>query len=205
MSSFLSGIGRAIRAPGFGDRLQAALAAAQGDTSAIPRLRALQQQQAELQRQNDARDTQVIGAKNLGFSNDEIGAMSPQDLSWAARQRAAVRMFDPGGGAAGGDDTDAGPPPAVEAAPAALAPDGPIDLGEFRGVSGPKFVNDAVERNIPYKRALALFGQGAPPGFGVAAGGATATLPRANTPGHVAALPKDTPFIAPDGSIRKKI
>src|ERR1700716_1392852 len=106
--SFLSGIGRAIRAPGFGDRLQAALAAAQGDTNAIQRLRALQLQQAGLQRQNDARDAQVIGAKNLGFSNDEIGAMSSQDLSWAARQRAAVRMIDTGGGSAGGDENGAG-------------------------------------------------------------------------------------------------
>jgi hypothetical protein len=62
-----------------------------------------------------------------------------------------------------------------------------------------------VERLIPYKRALALFGQGAPLGLGAATGGATPTLPRAGTPGHAAALPKGSPFIAPDGSIRRKI
>src|SRR3954469_10882278 len=95
MSKFLSNIGAALRAPGLGDRIQAALAAAGGDTNAIMRLRALQMQQAELQRQNDARDAQVIGAKNLGFSNDEIGAMGPQDLSQAARQRMALGSPQP--------------------------------------------------------------------------------------------------------------
>jgi len=128
MSSFLSGIGRAIRAPGFGDRLQAALAAAQGDTNAIMRLRALQQQQAELQRQNDARDAQVIGAKNMGFGNDEIGAMSPQDLSQAARQLAALRAFGSGAGAAGGGGDDAlSPNPAGQPGP--LSGPGPFTQG----------------------------------------------------------------------------
>jgi len=87
MSKFLANIGAALRTPGLGDRLQAALAAAGGDTAALARLRALQLQRAEFQRQNDARDAQVIGAKNMGFSNDEIGAMGMQDLSLAARQR----------------------------------------------------------------------------------------------------------------------
>src|SRR4051812_33880122 len=122
---FLSGIGRAVRAPGFGDRLQAALAAAGGDTSAIPRLRALQLQQAQYQRQDDARDAQVIGAKNLGFGNDEIGALSPQDLSWAARQRVAGRTFDPGGDPAGGEGDGAGTYPVDDApqpAPVGAAP-----------------------------------------------------------------------------------
>jgi hypothetical protein len=155
MPSFLSKIGKALRAPGFADRLQAALAAAGGDTSAIPRLRALQMQRAEVQRQNDARDAQVIGAKNLGFGNDEIGAMSPQDLSWAARQRIAAQMFDPAAGPA--------------AAPGA-------------------------------------FGHGLAPGAGIGAmGDALANLPRARTPDHADALPNGTPFIAPDGSIRRKI
>src|SRR3954470_4548503 len=107
MSKFLSNIGAALRAPGLADRLQAALAAAGGDTNAIMRLRALQQQQAEYQRRNDARDAQVIGAKNLGFGNDEIGAMSPQDLSAAARQLAALRAFGSGAGAGGGGGDDA--------------------------------------------------------------------------------------------------
>jgi hypothetical protein len=84
-------------------------------------------------------------------------------------------------------------------------PDGPELPGKMPGVLDPKMTNDLVERRFPHKRALALFGQGAPPGFGVAAGGATATLPRAGTPGHAAALPKGTPFLAPDGSIRRKI
>jgi hypothetical protein len=120
----------------------------------MQRLRALQLQQAELQRQNEARDTQVIGAKNMGFSNDQIAAMSPQDLSWAARQRAALGMFGPGGDAA---------------------------------------------------HEPAAVGQGLAPGFGEAEGDALASLPRASTPGHAAALVKGTPFIAPDGSIRRKI
>jgi muramidase (phage lysozyme) len=106
MSKFLANIGAGLRAPGFGDRLQAALAAAGGDTAAIQRLRALQLQQAQLQRQDNARDAQVIGAKNMGFGNDEIGAMNPEDLSWAARQRVASSghgqppFADDGGGAA---------------------------------------------------------------------------------------------------------
>jgi hypothetical protein len=205
MSKFLSNIGAALRAPGLGDRLQAALAAAGGDTSAIQRLRALQQQQAELQRQNDARDAQVIGAKNLGFSNDEIGAMSGQDLSWVARQRAAARMFDPGGAAAAGEGGDGGLAPPAYAAPEPPVPDGLARPGKMPGALDQKMTNDLVERQFPYKRALAFFGQGAPPGFGVAAGAAASTLPRANTPGHAAALPKGAPFIAPDGSIRRKI
>jgi hypothetical protein len=155
MSKFLSNIGAALRAPGLGDRIQAALAAAGGDTNAIIRLRALQLQQAELQRQNDARDAQVIGAKNLGFSNDEIGAMGPQDLSLAAQQRIASQMFGPAAGAVSTPGADS----------AGLAPDsGVATLGD-------------------------------PP----------ASLPRARTPAHAAALPKGASFIAPDGSIRRKI
>jgi hypothetical protein len=206
MSSFLSGLGRALRAPGLGDRLQAALAAAGGDTGSIQRLRALQLQQAELQRQNDARDAQVIGAKNLGFSNDEIGALSPQDLSWAARRRIAPAMVDPGGGPpGGGEGGDIGQASPINASPEPLAPDS-IELpGKMRGAFDPKRVNGLVEHPIPYKRALELFGPGVLPGFGGALGGAAATLRRANTPGHAAALPKGTPFIAPDGSIRRKI
>jgi len=95
MSKFLANIGAALRTPGLGDRLQAALAAAGGDTGALARLRALQLQRAEFQRRNDARDAQVIGAKNLGFSNDEIGAMGMQDLSLAARQRMALGAGQP--------------------------------------------------------------------------------------------------------------
>lgn len=205
MSSFLSGIGRAIRAPGFGDRLQAALAAVGGDTGAFQRLRALQQQQAELQRQTDARDAQVIGAKNLGFSNDEIGAMSGPDLSWAARQRVAARMFDPGGGTGAGEGSDVGPAQSMDVAPEPSAPDSLQLPGKMRGVFDPKMMNDKVERQFPYKRALALFARGAPPGFGGAIGAAATPLPRASTPGHAAALPKGAPFIAPDGSIRRKI
>src|SRR3954463_9333489 len=108
MSKFLSNIGAALRAPGLGDRIQAALAAAGGDTNAIMRLRALQMQQAELQRQNDARDAQVIGAKNMGFSNDEIGAMGMQDLSLAARQRIASQMFAPAAGPVSAPGADSG-------------------------------------------------------------------------------------------------
>lgn len=155
MSKFLANIGAALRAPGFGDRLQAALAAAGGDTGALARLRALQLQRAELQRQNDARDAQVIGAKNLGFSNDEVGAMGMQDLSLAARQRIASQMPGP-----------------------SSVPDSPPDTETA----------------------------GSAPDLGVAQqGGALASLPRARTPAHAAALAKGMAFIAPDGSIRRKI
>jgi hypothetical protein len=204
MSSFLSGIGRAIRAPGFGDRLQAALAAAGGDTGAIQRLRALQQQQAQLQRQNDTRDAQVIGAKNLGFSNDEIGALSPDDLSWAARRRIAPGMVDPGGGPGGGEGSDIGQAPPDLGAPDPSAPDGLQLPDKMHGVFDHRFMNDRVQL-MPFKGTLDLFGQGFPPAFGGAAGGATPSLPRAKTPGHADALPKGSPFIAPDGSIRRKI
>jgi hypothetical protein len=155
MSKFLANLGAALRTPGLGDRLQAALAAAGGDTNALMRLRALQLQRAEQQRQNDARDAQVIGAKNLGFSNDEIGAMGAQDLSLAARQRIASQ------------------------------------------IPGPSTVPDSPPA-----------GEGAGPALGVGAaqqGGALASLPRARTPAHAAALAKGTAFIAPDGSIRRKI
>jgi hypothetical protein len=204
MASFFSGIGRALRAPGLGDRLQAALAAAAGDTGAIQRLRALQLQQAQLQRQNDARDAQVMGAKNLGFSNDEIGALSPEDLSWAARRRIAAGKFDPGGGADGAEDGDVGQAPADYSGLDQSAPDGLKLPGKMGGVFDPKFMDDAVQR-MPYKGSLPLFGQGAPPGFDGPAGGATPALPRASTLGHVHALPKGAAFVAPDGSIRRKI
>lgn len=204
MSSFLSGIGRAIRAPGFGDRLQAALAAAGGDTGAVQRLHALQQQQAELQRRNDARDAQVIGAKNLGFGNDEIGALSPEDLSWAARQRIAPGMVDPGGAPGGGEGGDIGQAPPDLGAPDPSAPDGLQLRDKMHGVFDHKFMDDRVQL-MPSKGPLALFGQGFPPAFGGAAGGAIPSPPRASTLGHAHALPKGSPFIAPDGSIRRKI
>jgi len=35
--------------------------------------------------------------------------------------------------------------------------------------------------------------------------GGLASLPRVSTPGQAAALPKGAPFIAPDGSMRRKI
>ena len=87
MPSFLSNIGRALRAPGLGDRLQAALAAAAGDAGAIPRLRAVQQQ-AEPQRQSvpttaprntdgPAKYLQLIGATQPTRPGSEIGGAVP--------------------------------------------------------------------------------------------------------------------------------
>jgi hypothetical protein len=186
MSSFLSGIGRALRAPGFGDRLQAALAAAGGDTGAIPRLRALQLQQALLQRQNDARDAQVIGAKNMGFSNDEIGAMNEQDLSWAARQRIADRMFGDEG-APGGEGDGGGAPPADAASQPA-----------------PGF---APPPGAPPPRAVftsASLGPPRAPGFTESAASAGG-IPRAHSHAQAASLPRGAFFFAPDGSIRRNM
>lgn len=106
-----SGIGRAIHSPGFGDRLQAALAAAQGDPQAVYRLRELQRQNAELairqraeQRAEEDRNNQVWGAKEAGYTNPAIAAMSTGDLSQSMRERLAPHQFGPTGGSVGTPD-----------------------------------------------------------------------------------------------------
>lgn len=103
MGGFLSGIGRAIHQPGFGDRLQAALAAMNGDPQAIARLRQQQQQRAELELRQQAaqravqeRDDQVWGAKESGVGNPLIAGMSPEDLSRTLRERIAPHTEAPG-------------------------------------------------------------------------------------------------------------
>lgn len=110
--------------------------------------------EAERERQQVA--AQQAAAQALGFSKDEIAAMSPQALSWAAQQRIVSRGFGPGG---------------------------------------------AVPFDGPYKPAPPGFGKGMAP----ALGGAAAGIPRAGTPAQLAALAKGKLFIAPNGSIRKKI
>jgi hypothetical protein len=221
--SFLSGLGKGLHRAFDANNLAITQAILAGDYQGATALRA---RQAELQRRNDARDAQVVGAKNLGIGNDEISTLSPEDLSWLARQRIAARQHDAGaspparegegaGVAAAGtnvkspqqrmfDDPegrgtggDIGPPP-----DAAL--DKRAFPGTMPGAFDPRTMNDLVAR-MPYKDALALLGRGALPGFGGSAAGAMPPLPRASTPGHAAALPKGSPFIAPDGSIRKAI
>ena len=71
--SFLGGLGRGLQTALGGDQLAIAQAILAGDYQAAAALRA---RQSELQRQNQARDAQVIGAKNMGFSGDEIGRAS---------------------------------------------------------------------------------------------------------------------------------
>jgi len=203
--SILSGIGRAIRAPGFGDRLQAALAAAGGDSNAIPRLRALQLQQAELQRQNDARDAQVIGAKNLGFNGDEIGAVNGDDLSWLARQRIAERMMDPRGGEGeagtrGGEGTD-GLDAAFGSGPGALAPQYAPPPGSPQPAA---FTQTAANH-------LSGLGASGATGSGITGLGAPrlrplpalGTIPRVQNYAQAASLPKGSYFFAPNGSVRE--
>jgi hypothetical protein len=215
--SFLSGIGRAIRAPGFGDRLQAGLAAAQGDTGAIQRLRALQLQQAELQRQNDALDAQVIGAKNMGFTGDEIDGMGGPEMSAAVRQRALARMFGADAGAGGGEGsgtsttdpapqpapTRAAPSPAIPqparafAAPTGAPPYGATFTSErLRSLGPPGFAGGSMENGVGLQAAPFAgprLGQAASPG----------NLPSVQTHSQATSLPRGTFFVAPDGSIRR--
>jgi hypothetical protein len=209
MSSFLSGIGRAIRAPGFGDRLQAALAAAGGDAQAITRLHALQRQQQADKEASGARDAQVIGAKELGIGNDEIGALSPGDLSRLALQRIAARQFDPGGAPVGGGELG-GTPPAGAATQ--LAPDGAalefapppgapppgasftLASARFPGPAG--FGGEAMQERGGFRSAA----------FPVARRtqmAALGNLPRAQSHAQAASLPRGAFFFAPDGSIRR--
>jgi hypothetical protein len=210
MSSFLSGIGRAIRAPGLGNRLQAALATAGGDTGAIQRLRALQLQQAELQRQNDARDAQVIGAKNMGIGNDAIAATNSQDLSWLARQRAAARMFggaaDPGGGE--GDDVgtypvDAAPQPAPGSAAPIFAPPPGAPPSRTTFASAP--LRFQPPPGFPVGAAQSGAGLRTAPYSGAhwAQLAAARGIPRATSHAQAASLPRGSRFLAPDGSLRE--
>jgi hypothetical protein len=191
--SLFSGIGRAIHSPGFGLRLQAALAAASGDQSMLFRIQ-------ELQRQNAMRDAQVMGAKNMGFTNDEIGALSAQDLSHLAYGRAAQRMFAPPSAGAAGDDADGmlkkewTPQPAPMGAPPVPAPPDKA--------KGPFDPADADASPLGYGAQDPL----PPAGDDVATTGKGPTgLPRAGTPDEAAGLPQGCLFFAPNGSIRKKI
>ncbi len=91
------------RDPDLGDRIRAALAAMQGDTSAYARFQQQQQQRAELALRQQAaeravaeRDNQVWGLKESGVSNPLISALSPGDASQIMRERFAPRSGAPG-------------------------------------------------------------------------------------------------------------
>lgn len=103
---------RARNDPAFGDRVRAAIAYAQGDTGAASRFQQLQlerqrlaqQQQAEARQQAEmARALEVSGrqqeaAQALGWSKDQISAVTPGDLSQLVRERFTPRQFGAEGG-----------------------------------------------------------------------------------------------------------
>jgi hypothetical protein len=184
--SFLSGLGRGLQRTFDGNNLAIAQAILAGDYHAAAALRA-RQEDVERQRQQereqaDARDAQVIGAKNMGFSSDEIGAMSGPALSWMARERAAT----PPGDADAAGRVVGGGAPAEKAVPRLAPPSGPF---------------------APMISAAAV--SPAPRQLGVAPGSSNSrrpgSPPRVRTPAQLSALPRGTPFITPDGSIRTKI
>ena len=154
--------------------------------------------EAERERQQVA--AQQAAAQALGFTKDEIAAMSPQALSWAAQQRIVSRGFG-----LGGDGAEGGEPGGGGGADGAFPPSDKGQQpapGDFVALGMP---GAAVPFQGPYRPAPPGFGKGLAPGFGVALGGALAGIPRASTPAQLAALAKGKFFIAPNGSIRKKI
>jgi len=179
------------------NRLAVAQAFASGDYQGAAVLRA---RQDELQRQRAVRDAQVIGAKNLGIDPDEIGAMTSQDLSRLAQERAAMRMFAPQPGGADGGDEDGTMKGDGTAQPGPKGwPLRPVLPDTLKGSFGSMGVDAAPP------------GYGAPPklpqvDYGVAAAGkGLASLLRAGTADQAAALPPGCLFLAPNGSIRKKL
>ena len=215
--SFLSGLGKGLSRAFDGTNLAITQAILAGDYQGAAALRA---RQGELQRQlqqdgaqADARDQQVIGAKNMGISNDAIRAMSPQDLSWLARQRAAHGMSDPAGGAGGGEDyggpadspTLDAPQPAPGRVPPTYAPPpgAPPPRATFTSARLPS-------AGLPFFNGGAMPGgarvQPAPfPGASMAQPATGGTLPRVGTHAQAVSLPRGAIFIAPDGSIRRTI
>ena len=199
--SFLGGLGKGLSRAFDGTNLAITQAILAGDYQGAAALRA---RQGELQRQlqqdseqHNARDRQVIGAKNLGFNGDEIDGMTGPELATAVRQRAAMRMFGPSAGAGGGEGGGQTPPVDGAGSPAPL-PSGAAP--QPSGMSPPRI-------NYMPARLRVL-----PPGLGSSfapgsasdgTSGGLASLPRVSTPGQAAALPNGSLFIGPDGSIRR--
>jgi hypothetical protein len=213
--SFLSGLGKGLSRAFDGTNLAITQAILAGDYQSAAALRA---RQGELQRQlqqdseqRDARDQQVIGAKNMGIGNDVIGAMSPQDLSWVARQRAAPSLSNSAGDAGGGED-DGGPPglralDAPQPAPDGMSP----TYAHPPGAPPPR----ATFTSARFPSAgLPLFNGGAMPGGAgvqpapfrgapMAQLAMGSNLPRVGSDAQAVSLPRGANFIAPDGSIRR--
>jgi hypothetical protein len=183
--SFLSGLGKGLQNAFGGDQLAIAQAILAGDYQSAAALRA---RQSELQRQNDARDAQVIGAKNMGITLDELRAMSSSDLSRLAQARAAQRMFgSPENGFLGNGGQDGPAQPGAGASPFAPPPGAP-----------PPDVSLASGR-LPIGGGA--FQSGAFPGAGW--NQMLANLPRARTRAEAGSLPKGAYFLAPDASLRR--
>lgn len=215
--SFLSGLGKGLSRAFDGTNLAITQAFLAGDYQGAAALRA---RQGELQRQlqqdgaqADARDRQVIGAKNMGIGLDAISAMSPQDLSWVARQRAALGSTDPTGGADGGegDDAPAGSPapeapqPAPDGVsrtyappPGAPPPRATFTSAHFPSAGMPFFNGGAMPGGAGIQPAPFRGAPMAQPAMG-------GTLPRIGSHAQAVSLPRGAIFIAPDGSIRRTI
>ena len=195
--SFLNGLAKGLHRAFDGNGLAVTQAILAGDYQAAGALRARQE---ALQRDNAIRDAQVIGAKNLGLSGDEIAAMSPEALSWAVYQRGAARGFGPGGGlAAGATEGEAGDDASPYAPPPGRPPQDPtftLTSGRFSG--SPEFGGSAPQQGGGLQAATFPGGSGAQiAGLG--------NVPRAQSHAQAAALPRGSYFFAPDASLRRII
>jgi hypothetical protein len=94
--SFFQGLGQALDP----NRIAMTQALLAGDYAAVGQLTARQQQlraqQAEARREQEARDNQIWGAKELGYSVPEVSALSPGDLSHVQRERMLPYTLSPG-------------------------------------------------------------------------------------------------------------
>ena len=206
--SFLGGLGKGLSRAFDGTNLAITQAILAGDYQGAAALRARQEElQRQLQQdseQRDARDRQVIGAKNLGFSGDEIDGMSRPEMSEAIRQRALARMSGAAAGSSGANvsgtpPTDPAPQPAAALAappPGAPPPGAGLASGQLRfpgpsGFAASGMSDGAGMRGTPF--AGPPLGQIAAPG----------NLPRLQTHAQAASLPRGAFFLAPDGSIRR--
>jgi hypothetical protein len=202
---FLSGLAKGLHRAFDGTNLAMVQALLAGDHQGAAAIRA---RQDELQRQTELGDAQVIAAKNLGFSQDEIDAMRGQPLAWEARRRVAMRGL--AGASEGEDGGEAAPLGAGAAAldkpgdfmpryappPGRPEPDASFTQASARAFGGPGFGNGASPMSgVPRHPAVSA------PRWGQMA--ALANIPRAQTHAQAAALPRGTRFFAPDGSLRE--
>ena len=201
---FLSGLAKGLHRAFDGTNLAMVQALLAGDHQGAAAIRA---RQDELQRQTELGDAQVIAAKNLGFTDDEIGALRGQPLAWEARRRIALRDPTGGEGDYGGEtmSPDAGAAalhkpggftPRFAAPPGRPEPDASFTQASARAFGGPGFGNGASPMSgVPRHPAVSA------PRWGQMA--ALANIPRAQTHAQAAALPRGTRFFAPDGSLRE--